>query len=387
MSTAPARRGVVLRLGVAQTLAWASSFYLPAMLAAPMAQELGLAVSTVYALLSMALVVAAFAGPLAGRWIDHGRPVLLWAGAAFIVGLLALATAQGLAGLALAWALLGLAMGAGLYDPAFATLVRLYGREARPAITGITLLAGLASTVGWPMSAWMEAHWGWRGACLGWAALHLLVAGPLNASLPRASLPAAPAEAGTGPAEAVRPPPPRHLAPLLAAVFALLSIVSTAVATHLPALLQAAGLALGAAVATAALVGPCQVAARLAEALLLRRLSPLWSARAAALGPPAGATLVLAFGPVAALPFAVLHGLGNGLLTIVRGTLPLALFGAVGYGARQGWLTLPARLLGALSPWGFGLALERWGVQALWATVALGAAALAGLMLLRLPRP
>jgi len=380
------RRTVVLTLGTAQTLAWASSFYLPAMLAASMAAELGVTTPTVYALLSMALMVAALVGPLAGRLIDRhgGRPVLMATSGVFAAGLLALALAQGFMTLALAWLLLGVAMGCGLYDAAFAALVRLYGRDARSTITGITLLAGFASTVGWPLTALAEAQFGWRGACAAWAAAHLLLALPLNALLPRAAAPAA-ASASPAADEAIdaAPAPARHVAPLLATVFALLSVVGTGVATHLPALLQTGGATRTAAVATAALVGPAQVAARLLEIGLLRRLSPLISARAAALGHPAGALLMLALGPVAAVPFAVLHGLGNGLVTIVRGTLPLALFGAAGYGTRQGWLSLPARACGALSPWLFGLAMAQWGVGVLWLSSALALLAFAGLFALR----
>lgn len=382
------RRTLILTLGTAQTLAWASSFYLPAMLALPMAADLGVTPPTVYALLSMALMVSALVGPLAGRLIDRhgGRPVLAATSGMFAAGLLLLAGAQGFATLALAWLVLGLAMGCGLYDAAFAALVRLYGRDARPAITGITLLAGFASTVGWPLTAWAEAQLGWRGACLAWAAAHLVLGLPLNALLPRAGAVTAHAAGATGTAgEPAAAPPARHMAPLLAGVFALQALVSTGIATHLPALLQAAGATRTAAVATAALVGPAQVAARLLEAGLLRRLNPLLSARAAALGHPAGAALMLAAGPAGAVPFAVLHGLGNGLVTIVRGTLPLALFGAGGYGARQGWLTLPGRLLGALSPWAFGLAMAQWGVGVLWLSAAIGLCACAGLLVIRLP--
>ena len=170
------RRSVVVALGSAQTLAWASSFYLPAMLAAPMARDLALAPSTVFALLSMALILSALISPWAGRRIDArgGRLMLMLSSGLFILALLAMASAQGLATLALAWCLMGVAMGCGLYDAAFAALVRLFGADARRSITGITLLAGFASTVGWPLSAAMEEAWGWRGACAGWAALHLL---------------------------------------------------------------------------------------------------------------------------------------------------------------------------------------------------------------------
>ena len=163
-----------------------------------------------------------------------------------------------------------------------------------------------------------------------------------------------------------------------------MGFVSTSIATHLPALLQAAGAPLATAVALAALAGPAQVAARLLELGFLSRFSPLLAARLAALGHPLGAACLL-LGPVGALPFVVLHGLGNGLLTIVRGTLPLALFGAQGYGARQGWIALPGRLTGALSPWFLGLMLERVGVATLWLTSAAALAALVTLLLMTLP--
>jgi hypothetical protein len=409
---------VVLRLGLAQTLAWASSFYLPAVLATPMAADLGVARPTVFALLSMALLVAALASPLAGRWIDrgHARAVLLLSSALFAGGLGLLAAATGLAGLVAAWLVLGLAMGCGLYDAAFAALVRLYGAQARNAITGITLMAGFASTVGWPLSTLMDAGLGWRGACVGWALLHLLLGLPLHAAHPRqaadaptggpqpeAAGAADAADAGAAhapvvPESAAAAPQPRaapglaggarrRMALRLALLFTLLGFVSTAVATHLPALLQAGGLGLAAAVGLAALAGPAQVAARLVELLLLRRRSVLVTARLAGLGHPLAAALLLVLGPLAALPFVVLHGLGNGLLTIVRGTLPLALFGAGGYGRRQGWIALPGRVLGALAPWLFGLALERWGLGALWWTAAAGAAAFVMLARLRVPGP
>jgi hypothetical protein len=133
-------------------------------------------------------------------------------------------------------------------------------------------------------------------------------------------------------------------------------------------------------------VGPAQVAGRLFEFGFLRRVSPLAVARAATLGHPVGALLLWTLGAPVAAVFAILHGLGNGIMTIAKGTLPLAFFGAAGYGARQGWIALPGRALQGLSPWLFGLALERWGVQALWLSAAVGLAACAVLLSLRLPR-
>jgi predicted MFS family arabinose efflux permease len=386
-------RSRVAALGTAQTVAWASSFYLPAMLAAPMAREFGRPASSVFGLLSIALVLSALLSPWAGRAIDRlgGRPVLLASTGLFMAGLTLLALAPNLAVLAAGWLVLGLAMGCGLYDAAFATLVRQLGTEARRAISGITLIAGFASTVGWPLSALMETHWGWRGACMGWVALHGLVALPLYLwLLPRGmargvAAAAAPAGANAGGQAAAPPATTRGALAMVIAVFTCWAMVSTSVATHLPSVLQAAGLSLAAAVGLAALAGPSQVVARVMELSFLGRASPLFTARLAALGHPLAAAGLLIAGPVAALPFVVLHGLGNGLLTIVRGTLPLALFGAQGYGARQGWISMPGRLLGAASPWLLGLLLERHGAAALGLTAALAGTALVLLLLLRLP--
>jgi predicted MFS family arabinose efflux permease len=370
-----------------------------------MARDLGVAVPTLFAAFSLSLVVSAAVGPWAGRAIDRhgGRPVLMLTSLLFAAGLAALALAQGPLGLFAAWLVLGAAMGAGLYEAAFATLVRMYGQDARSAITGITLLGGFASTVGWPLSAWLETQFGWRGACGAWAVLHLVLGLPLNAWLPRppptpgvpaalpAAVPAAPGPPAPPPAAAVpapgAPAQPGLTTVLLAFVFAVTVFVSTAMATQFPRLLQAAGATLAAAVAVGALVGPAQVAARLLEFGFLRQVHPLWSGRLATLAHPLGALALLLFGaPVAAL-FAVLHGAGNGMLTITKGTLPLVMFGPAGYGARQGWLMLPARCAQAAAPFAFGWAVDRWQTGALWLTGGLGLSALAALLCLRAPPP
>jgi MFS family permease len=389
MSASPKRWHTVATLGTAQTLSWASSYYLPAMLAAPMARDLDLATPTVFAAFSMALVLSALVGPAAGRAIDRhgGRPVLMATNLAFAAGLTLLGLAQGPVSMSLAWALIGLAMGAGLYEAAFSALVRLYGHDSRNAITGITLIAGFASTVGWPLSALLETQIGWRGACFTWAALHLLLGLPLNARLPRvASMPVTPPMGGSAvaaaPATAPLTPRPLLTAVVLAYVFAATWFVSTAMATHLPQLLQAAGATMAVAVGAGALIGPAQVAGRLAEFGLLRRVHPLLSARLAALAHPIGAAALLGVGAPAAMLFALLHGAGNGIMTIAKGTLPLVLFGHQGYGARQGWITMPARVTQAAAPFLFGLALQRWGAGALWLSGALGLSSVVALMLL-----
>lgn len=394
IADATPRWRTVTALGSAQTLAWASSYYLPGVLATPMARDLGVAVPTVHLAFSLALIVSALVGPAAGRMIDRhgGRPVLLGTNVLFALALLALACAQGPWGLFAAWVLIGLGMGSGLYEAAFASLVRLYGQDSRNAITGITLIAGFASTVGWPLSAWLETQWGWRGACLGWAALHLALGMPLNLIVPRASrepihqdrvAPEGDTPTAAPIRAAVEAPGTLRTAVLLSLVFALVWFISTAMATHLPALLQASGATLAAAVAVGALVGPAQVAGRLLEFGFLRRIHPLLSARLAGLAHPVGVVVLMALGGPGAAAFALLHGAGNGIMTIAKGTLPLVLFGPLGYGARQGWMMMPARVSQALAPVLFGLALERWGAQALWLSAGLGLLAFAALMAIR----
>jgi len=384
------RTGTVAALGGAQTLAWASTYYLPAMLAAPMARDLGVSTPTVFAAFSGALIVSALLGPRAGAAIDRwgGQPVLMGTSVVFAAGLAALGLAHGPAGLFAAWLLIGIGMGSGLYEAAFAALVRLYGKDARGAITGITLIAGFASTVGWPLSSYLESHIGWRQTCFAWAALHLLIGLPLNAWLPPARA-LSKSSAGRGDTAFATTDGKTSLRATLALsfVFAATWFISTAMAAHLPRLLQAAGATLSTAVVVGALIGPAQVAARLLEFGFLRKVHPLLSARLAAAMHPLGVVALAVFGAPAAAVFGVLHGAGNGILTIAKGTLPLVIFGPQGYGHRQGLLMVPARVAQALAPWLFGLALDRWNAGALVVSSVVGMLALAALFLLprRLP--
>jgi MFS family permease len=380
---------IVIQLGTTQTLAWASSYYLPAMLAVPMARDLGVGIPTVFGAFSAALVVSALFGPVAGRAIDlwGGRPVLSATSLVFAAGLGALGFADGAVGLFAAWLVIGAGMGSGLYEAAFSALVRVWGRQSRGAITGITLIAGFASTIGWPLSTLLESHLGWRGACFVWAALHLCLGLPLNAMLPSAPRAAsaqnpAPSASVNGASGAA----PRWATLALAFVFAATWFISTAMAAHLPRLLQLGGATLASAVLVGALIGPSQVGARLLEFGLLRQVHPLASARIAAALHPLGAIAFMAFGAPAAAWFGVMHGAGNGILTIAKGTLPLAIFGPAGYGHRQGLLMAPARIAQAMAPWLFGLALDRWGRNALAVSATIGVLALLALFALTGPQ-
>jgi predicted MFS family arabinose efflux permease len=276
---------------------------------------------------------------------------------------------------------LGVGIGMGLYDPAFAALSWLFGRDARSSITGITLIAGFASTIGWPLSAVFLHELGWRPACLMWAGLNMLLAAPLNwLAIPRHRMSESRREIKN---EMPIAAPPRVAMPILAFFFAAAWFVQGAMAAHLPGLLQATGASSAAAIAAASLVGPAQVVARMVEFGLLRSFTPIFSARLASALHPIGAVFLIVFGAPGIIAFALLHGAGNGMITIAKGTLPLAVFGPQGYGLRSGLLSAPARTLQAAAPFLFGLLLDAVGIGAVALSVGLCLAAFGSLFLLR----
>lgn len=375
---------VVAGLGATQVLAWGSSYYLPAVLAAPIAADTGWALPWVVGGLSLGLLASGLVSPRVGRAIERtgGRPVLALSAVLLAVGLTGLAWAPGLPAYLVAWLVIGLGMGAGLYDAAFATLGRLYGQDARRAITNLTLFGGFASTVCWPLSALLVATVGWRGTCLAYAALQLAVALPMHLILlPRAATaPLAAAE----PAWAA-PPSPVQVAPpgwflLLAAGLTVGSAVQAVVSVQLLALLQARGLELAAAVALGALVGPSQVGARVGEKLLGSRFHPIWTMLASTGLVAAGLALLWAGFPVVAACLG-LYGAGVGINSIARGTLPLALFGSVGYAALMGRLAMPMLIAGALAPSLGAFLLQRIGPSGTLAAVTGMAAINVGLVI------
>ena len=377
------RLAVILVLGTTQTLAWASSFYLPAILGDRIAEDLEMSSTWFFAVFSAALVVSALVGPRVGRTVDTvgGREVLAVSNVVLAAGLAILAFAHSQLMLWSAWMVLGLGMGIGLYDTAFAALGRIYGSEARSAITGITLLAGFASTVGWPLTAWGASELGWRETCLAWAATHIVVGLPLNLLLPKSTRVATADEAVTPHISIDRP------MIVLGLAFAASWAVVTAMAVHLPRLLEAAGASTVQAVAAGALIGPSQVGARVLEASFMKRFHSMVSARLSVALHPIGAAVLALFGAAAAsAPFTVLHGSGSGILTIARGTVPLAIFGVENYGYRLGLLGVPTRVATAAAPLLFGLLIDKYGAGALVFSSALSIAAFAGLCSLRIER-
>ena len=348
-------RLVVTALGIGQIFAWGSSYYLPAVLAKPIADDTGWPLAWVVGGLSLGLLVAGLVSPWVGRTIARrgGRPVLAGSAVLLAAGLVALAVARSLPVYFVAWLVLGLGMGAGLYDPAFATLGRLYGKAARPAITTLTLFGGFASTVCWPLSAFLETHLGWRGTCLTYAAFHILALLPayLTALPRRAGHPAEPAadDAAAGDAPAPRVARSRVFFGMLATAITLSAMISTLLSVHLLTILQSRGIDLAAAVALGALVGPSQVGARTIEFFIARYHHPIWTKVASTVLVTIGVATLWASLPVLALPL-IFTGPGSGWSSIARGTLPLALFAGPHYAAIMGRLAMPSLIGQAAAP-------------------------------------
>ena len=386
-------------IGAAQIIASAGAHYLPAVIAIPASQELSLPPAVLFAGFSVALGVSAITGPIAGKLVDRmgGRPVLILSNLTFALGLTCLGFAQGMWSVLFAYAILGLGMATGLFEVAFSSIVRLFGKNSRNPITGVTLIAGFASFVAWTVSVHVESKLGWSGVCWFWACVHILVGLPLNAMLPSPlnpsaelalnaetrktepspSVPAAPASS----TQAV-PSPGKFTAFLLAFVFAANAFVGMGLMIHMPRMLEGMGVPLALAFTIGSLVGPSQVLGRLIDFFFMRRWHPLISTRLAALTHPVGGALLLAFGAPFAMAFVILHGIGNGILIIARGTLPLAIFGTKGYGQRQGWLMMPSKFAQAAAPFLFGLALTDWGSNVLWLSWGLGISVFVALCLI-----
>lgn len=351
---APNPWAVIPVLGVTQILAWGSSYYLLAVLAKPIAADTGWPFGWVVGGLSLGLLVAGIVSPRVGRSIQRlgGRLVLAASAVLLALGLTGLALSPNLYVYVAAWLVLGAGMGAGLYDAAFATLGRLYGQQARTAITTLTLFGGFASTIGWPLSALLVSRFGWRDACLIYAAIHLLVLLPLYLfGLPTEKAQPHPvaAEAGGGSGRGLLRPGELPLFVLIALVTMVSSMISAVFSVHLLTLLQARGIALAAAVGLGAIVGPSQVGARAIEMLISRFHHPVWTKLIATGLLGAGVALLWIRLPIVAAAL-VCYGAGLGLESIARGTVPLAVFGERRYPALMGLIAMPSLIMQAAAP-------------------------------------
>ncbi|MCC7217840.1 MAG: MFS transporter [Burkholderiales bacterium] len=348
----------VCALGVAQIVSWGTLFYTIAVLGAAMRAETGVGELWLFGSFTAGLFLSGLVSPLVGRQIDaHGGRRVLASGSLLGAAACAvLATAQGPISLLAGWLLAGVAMAACLYDPAFATLHQIAGLSYRRAVTALTLFGGFASTVFWPLSQYLLDTVGWRQTFATYAVLHVVLCLPLHV----ASVPAGRGAWERTPAVDPDAAPRPHGGPTfvwLAAALSLAAFISSAIAAHLIGLLTATGLSARDAVLIGSLIGPMQVAGRIMEFAFTRHV------RALAMGTFAFALMAGALAVftqvhgiwIVALAFAIPYGWANGIMTIVRGTVPAELFGHRGYGALLGRLALPQFVLKAVAPFALTL--------------------------------
>ena len=380
---------LVAALGIAQIVSWGTLYYSIAVLGESMCADLGISSTSLFGAFTLGLLASGAASPIVGRLIDAsgGRLVLSSGSILGAIALATLASANGIVSLVAGWVLAGLAMAACLYDPAFATLHRTTGVAYRRAVTALTLFGGFASTVFWPASQWLLERLGWREALGIFAVLHLVLCLPLHLFFVPVSgedsFSAVAAQRDEGAADQLARRlrvPPRAAFLLLAAALSLASFLSATLSAHLITLLKSGGMAVRDAVIVASLVGPMQVAGRIVEFSFGRRLSAVQvGAIAFVLMLAAMACLPLVRSSwLLAISFAMLYGWSNGVMTIVRGTVPAALFGRAGYGALLGKLALPSFVAKAVAPVAFTAALAAGLARehALWVLVAIAALAL-----------
>lgn len=353
----------VLLLGMTQVISWGILYYAFGVMAPAIQADLRLAPAQLYGAFSWAVLVAGLASVPVGIVIDRfgGRRVMAAGSLLAGAGLLVLASSSGLAGYFAAWTIMGLGMAMTLYEAAFATLNRSLRERSRKAISNVTLMGGLASTVFWPLTAWLLGRQDWRAVCIGFAIALLAVCLPLHLLLDDGDAPVAMASHKDAQQHySLRQALAQPVFWLLACVFAAHAFVFSALSVHMVPLLGKIGHGGNLAVTLAALIGPMQVAGRLIERSLVGRTTPQAVGVLTFAGLPAALLVLYLLGANvwAAVLFCVLYGMTNGVLTILRGTLPQAVFGHAHYGAIAGALAAPSLIAKAGAPLLLALVLE-----------------------------
>jgi hypothetical protein len=369
----PDRRVVVTALGITQILAWGSTLYLLGVLGRPIAVDTGWSYEAIIGGVSLGLLMASIISPRIGRAIGTRGGKLILSGSTVVlaVGLLSLGISQSIAWYLASWLLIGVGMGSGLTDAAFSTLGNIYGESARSAITSLTLFAGFASTICWPLSAYFVEHLGWRGTCFAYAAIQIGIAFPmLLLALPNRSLVGSSHEHIGTLERASLAAGELPLFAVLATVVTFSASILSMLGVHLLPVLQARGLELSAAVGLGAIVGPSQVAARIVEMVGGRYYHPVWTMVASTILVAAGIGMLLSDFPSYSAAIA-LYGAGNGIGSVARGTLPLALFGPSRYPALMGRLARPILMSMAVSPFVGAIAFQLGGPNLLLGLVTI----------------
>lgn len=362
----------IVALGITQIIAWGTTLYALGVLGKPIAADTGWSQTLVFGGLTVGLLVSGAVSATVGRFLDRrgGRVTMSLGSLLICIGLVLLAGVESPYAYLAVWAFLGLAMRLSLYDAAFAALVQVTPSRGRRAISYLTLFGGFASSVFWPIGHALNAAYGWRTTLLIFAAINLLLCLPLHwfglarrettEQTERAKSTEAQAAPTGAPLEGV----PRTVAmALFSLVVSASAVVIGALAVHLVPILEASGLAAATAVFVASLKGAAQVAGRIWDLTLARRWHPIDIGRVSiALMPLSFAVLMLGGANFwAALAFTLFFGVSNGLVTIMRGAVPLALFGPKDYGEILGVLATPYLLLAAIAPAAFALVVERYG--------------------------
>ena len=342
-------------LAVTQLVSWGMLYYAFAIVAPDIGHTLGMRAELVFGAFSWALLVAGLAAAPVGILIDRygGRLPMAFGSLLCGVGFILLSGAQGAVAYFAAWTVLGLSMSGVLYEAAFATLNVRFGADARRAISTLTLFGGFASTVFWPLTLKLNTLLGWRDTYFWYGLLQLMLCLPLHLLLtppaPRDRQARHKRESGDfNLAQALRHP----AFWTLAFAFSANSFIFSALSVHLIPILQGYGHPVATVVLMAALIGPMQVAGRLAEMTVARSIHPATIGKICFAIMPAALLALLFFGRQqwAMALFCVFYGLANGILTIVRGTVPQLLFGARNYGAISGALAGPSLLAKAAGP-------------------------------------
>jgi predicted MFS family arabinose efflux permease len=346
---------VVRILAFTQVVSWGAMYYAITILASDIERELGWRPEIVFGAFSWSLLVAGLASTPVGILIDRfgGRPVMGIGSALAGIGMITLGMTHGIAQYFIAWTLLGAAMAMVLYEAAFATINREFFSAARKGISTLTLFGGFASTVFWPLTLKLNAMIGWRDTYIAYGMVQLVLCLPLHALLTVSPVRRAPAASPRAVrshtlADAVRHPAFWKLA----CAFAANSFVFSALSVHLIPTLQRLGHTAAIAVLFSTLIGPMQVAGRMGEMALAHRIVPQTVGKITFGALPAAllALLLAGHNEFAVAAFCMLYGLSNGIVTIVRGTLPHALFGREHYGAISGALAGPSLVAKAAGP-------------------------------------
>ena len=372
---------IVTGLGITQIVGWGTTFYIPAVLAGRIVDDTGWSLTAFVAAFSWCMLVSGLVSKRIGALLDRlgARRVMSWGSVALAAGLLLVALARSEVLLFIGWTVIGLGMRSALYDAAFTALAHLAGQRARRSISVVTLWGGLASTVFWPVGHLLGEAVGWRWTLVIYALLNLVCCLPIHRRLPvhapadeTAGTLASEPSRSTGPASVIAQEQGRlhgrareRAVVVLSVIFAGHALVWSAMSAHMIELLTGLGLAAGIAVTLSTVIGVAQVGSRLLEMVAQSRLAPL-SVGVAAMAMLVGAlTIFWTASPSALLigSACVIYGAANGLVTIVRGALPLAVFGNQAYGETLGRIAAPGLVCSALAPVLFAWLLERIGTH------------------------